>query len=472
MSQASNSCNRSRIFRFFTAILLLVLPNTAATHTSEGGFVLLLPTDVYIVAGGLSVALTVLALFAVPAKTSVAFFRPVGAMPVKTTSLPIASSCGSAVILFCLFWVGIEGPRDPLANPLPLAIWTVWWIGLVVIQGTIGNVWTWIDPWSGPLFLARRFCGMSPIARLPTKLGKFPAIALFLCFSGFLLADIAPSDPARLARLVGLYWGLTLFGALIFGDRWRVQGDPIGLLMRSYGRMAILGRRSRSLAFGFPGWQVFLRRNADLGTAVFVIVLLGSGSFDGLNETFWWLSLLGLNPLEFPGRSAVVWQTMTGLLISNGLLLIVFGGCVWLGLNLAKSQLKLRVAVCLFAPTLLPIALAYHFAHYFTVFLVEAQYALAAASDPWATGRDLLGLGTYYVTTGFFNTPDSVRVLWLTQAGSVVFGHIVAIALAHAVAVRAFGSGVRATLSQVPLAVFMVGFTIFGLWLLASPRGL
>ena len=30
--------------------------------------------------------------------------------------------------------------------------------------------------------------------------------------------------------------------------------------------------------------------------------------------------------------------------------------------------------------------------------------ALAAASDPFATGADYLGLGTYYVTTGFFNT--------------------------------------------------------------------
>jgi hypothetical protein len=29
----------------------------------------------------------------------------------------------------------------------------------------------------------------------------------------------------------------------------------------------------------------------------------------------------------------------------------------------------------------------------------------------------------------------------------------------------------RAVLGQVPLALFMVAYTVFGLWLLATPRG-
>ena len=454
-----------------TAAFALVLPVSALAHTSEGGFVLLLPTDAYIAAGGLTVALTVLALFAVPDRVALAVFLPVS-LPAKALQKGVVvSSAGASVFLFWLLWLGVAGPRDPLANPLPLAVWTVWWIGLVLVQGLIGNIWRWVNPWTGPLFLLRRGLGLRPIARLPLWLGKAPAIAIFLCFAGFLLADIAPSDPARLARVVGVYWGVTMFGALVFGDRWRVQCDAIGVMMRCYGRMAVMGRRGGRLAVGLPGWQVFSRRTKDVGLAVFAVVLLGSGSFDGLNETFWWLQVLGLNPLEFPGRSAVVGPTLAGLLISNAALFFVFVLCVWLGLKLAHSQMSLRQAVCCFAPTVLPIALAYHFAHYFTVFLVEAQYTLAAASDPWAVGRDLLGLGTYYVTTGFFNTPGSVRAIWLTQAGAVVLGHIIAIALAHSIAVRSFETTTRAALSQIPLAAFMIGYTVFGLWLLASPRG-
>lgn len=76
-----------------------------------------------------------------------------------------------------------------------------------------------------------------------------------------------------------------------------------------------------------------------------------------------------------------------------------------------------------------------------------------------------------HVTTGFFNTPDSVRAIFLTQAGAVVGGHVLAVILAHVLAMRALGSTRKAVLSQVPLALFMVAYTFFGLWLLASPRG-
>ena len=86
-------------------------------------------------------------------------------------------------------------------------------------------------------------------------------------------------------------------------------------------------------------------------------------------------------------------------------------------------------------------------------------------------GADFLQLGTYYVTTGFFNSQDSVRLIWLTQAAAVVGGHILAVMLAHAIALRHFGTTRHAVLSQVPLALFMVLYTLFGLWLLASPRG-
>ena len=133
--------------------------------------------------------------------------------------------------------------------------------------------------------------------------------------------------------------------------------------------------------------------------------------------------------------------------------------------------MPLARAFCLFAPTILPIALGYHIAHYFTSFLVDGQYALVALSDPLGTGADLLGLGHHFVSTGFFNSQASVRTIWLTQAGAVVVGHILAVMLAHAIALRHFGSTRRAALSQAPLALFMVLYTLFGLWLLASPRG-
>ncbi len=219
------------------------------------------------------------------------------------------------------------------------------------------------------------------------------------------------------------------------------------------------------------GWQLAAGRVPPVGLALFTLLMLGSGSFDGLNETFWWFARMGWNPLEFPGRSAVIGQTLAGLVVANLVLVAGFALAVRAGLGLAGGG-SFRRAFRALAPSVLPIALGYHLAHYLTSFLVDGQYVLVALNDPLATGAELLGMGETYVTTGFFNTRASVRIIWLSQAGAVVLGHVLAVLLAHAIALRELRDPRRAALSQVPLAAMMVLYTLFSLWLLASPRGI
>jgi hypothetical protein len=182
--------------------------------------------------------------------------------------------------------------------------------------------------------------------------------------------------------------------------------------------------------------------------------------------------VLGINPLEFPGRSAVITQNLTGLIIANTVLIAAFTTCLWLGERIAGTNRTLAQAFTLFAPSVLPIALGYHVAHYLTSLMVDGQYVLKFLNDPLFNGADLLGLGQFYVTTGFLNTASTAKAIWLTQASAVVSGHIIAILLAHALALRGHTNTRRAVLGQAPLAVFMIAYTFFGLWLLASPRGL
>ena len=132
-------------------------------------------------------------------------------------------------------------------------------------------------------------------------------------------------------------------------------------------------------------------------------------------------------------------------------------------------NIKLRQGVV--ALTLLPIAYVYHVAHYLPSFLVSIQYTLAAISDPLARGDDLLGIQPFYVTTGFFNVITSVRLIWLTQAGLVVLGHVWSVMLAHRLAEREFDGRRAPLLATLPLSLFMIAYTFLGLWLLAAPRG-
>lgn len=449
----------------------LAVPGVAWGHAGEGGFVLLLPTDLYIGAGTLSVALTVILLAVLPARAAAGAFQPLALVRLPRLGLRYATSLLAFALCVFLVWAGLNGPRDPLTNPLPLFTWTVWWVGLITLQGVLGDHWRWTNPWTGPAAVIGGLLGGRAPLRYPRALGHVPAVIGFLGFYAILLADPAPTDPARLAYYAGGYWVFHFTGLLLFGPVWLVRAEAVTVLMRAYARVALLGRARGGLGLGLNGWRVFHGPPVPTGLAVFMILMLGAGSFDGLNETFWWFAQIGINPLEFPGRSEVVAQNLTGLLAANLALVAIFAGSVWLGGRLAGQEGGFGAAFRLFAPSLLPIALGYHLAHYLTSFLVDGQYALAALSDPLARGGDLLGLGTFYVSTGFLFTQDTVRLIFLAQAGAVVVGHILAILLAHALAVRAYGSSVRAALSQAPLAAFMVAYTLFGLWLLASPRG-
>jgi hypothetical protein len=288
-------------------------------------------------------------------------------------------------------------------------------------------------------------------------------------FSAFLLADIAPDDPSRLARFALFYWLITFAGLILFGRSWLNHAELGHAIFAAYGRLAPV-RTQAPARIGGPGWQL-IESHTKPAAGLFALTLLATGSFDGLNETYWWLGVIGVNPLEFPGRSAVVVQTLTGLCLTVLILAALYALVVWFGHRLSRATVGFQSAFSWLALSLLPIALAYHIAHYLTSFLVSIQYTVAAISDPFANGSDWLRIQPFYVTTGFFNNLDTVRMIWITQASVVVIGHVWSVLLSHRIALNLFGDARKATYATLPLSVFMIGYTFLGLWLLAAPKG-
>jgi hypothetical protein len=462
---------RGRMIRIapFAFGLVALCPSSALAHASRQSFVLLLPTGFYIAGGVAAVALTVALIALLPAGIARGMFGTLALARSRHIPGRAVASLISFALLAALVGVGLTGSHDPTRNPLPLAIWTLFWIGLVLAQGIIGDLWRWLNPWTGPVALARRI-GLRAILRLPSALGHWPAVICFLAFAAVLLTDPAPSDPGHLALMVAGYWGIHFAGSLISGPRWLMRAEALTVLMRVYALLSPYGAARGRWRLGLPGWKVLARPVPSLSLTAFMIALLATGSFDGLYETFWWLGLTGFNPLEHPGRSAVIGQSLTGLICALPLLALCYGVSVGTGLRLIGHG-GFALAFRASAPALLPIAFAYHFAHYLPALLVDAQNALIAFNDPFDTGANLLGLSGFRVTAGFFNRMDSVRIIWLAQAGAVVAGHMFGILTNHAIALRLTGDHHRAALMQAPLAVFMITYTLFGLWLLAAPRG-
>jgi hypothetical protein len=313
---------------------------------------------------------------------------------------------------------------------------------------------------------------------LPGGLGYWPAAILFLAFAWLELVYPAPEDPDRLATVLLVYYVANLAAAVVFGySAWMRQGECLSAFFLMISRLALVsGRkdekpRDRPIGIAVPGARLASAEALPPSGVVFLLLALSSVSFDGLSRTFAWLGFVGVNPLDFPGRSAVIGVNTAGLVGMAVALCGAFLLAVWLGHVLSGSAVPFRKAAGALAWSIIPISLAYHIAHNLTEILVNAQYALAAISDPLAKGWDLFGTAGMHVHAGITAGYDSAWAIWNAQAAVIIVGHVLAVLVAHVIAWRLHGSARKAVLSQLPLAGLMVFYTVFGLWLLASPAG-
>jgi len=456
--------------------LLALLPDRALAHAGDRAHIMILPTGYYLLGGAVAVALSFIVLALVPpGPLERQVDRRLGGL-----SLPVwprlAGSVVCLLLVLFLLYVGVVGSRDPLSNPLPLMVWTVFWIGLTLLQGVFGNLWWWINPLYAPWRLVAAFRGSkAPLMALPRQLGYWPAIALFCCFAWFELIYPAPDDPERLALVLAAYLAANIVATVIFGyEEWTRRGECLSVFLGMIARMGVIeaaapedGRRRARLCW--PGAKLAAAAPLPPTGAAFLLLALSTVSFDGLLLTFFWLSTIGINPLEFPGRTDVMVPNTIGLFAMFGLLAGAFFASVWIGEKLAGAKLPFAEVAGRLVWSIIPISLVYHFAHYLSALLVEGQYALAALSDPLMRGWDLFGTAGMHVQAGIVLGAKATWVFWNIQAGAIILGHLVAIAMAHVIAYRIHGNGRDAALSQVALALLMVFYTAFGLWLLSSP---
>jgi hypothetical protein len=172
--------------------------------------------------------------------------------------------------------------------------------------------------------------------------------------------------------------------------------------------------------------------------------LFALASSTGLDETQWLYSaLLLLFPLAF--------------------LLIFRGVGIWM-LRLAgagHSDETINAMVW----SLVPIAVAYHLAHYVSLLLTTGQFIIPLASDPFGWGWDLFGTRGHAVDLGIV----SPAVYWYSAVALIVIGHVLAVIVAHVEAMRRFASHRAALMSQLPMVALMVAYTSLSLWIMAQP---
>jgi hypothetical protein len=386
-----------------------------------------------------------------------------------------------SVGLFVLVVIaGFCGSEDPYQNIAPTLVWIIWWVGLAVFSAFIGNLWAVVNPWRTIFdwvdWLYRRSTRRAGLAfklRYPDTLGAWPAVVLLLIVSWTELVFPSPAVPANIAWLALSYSLLTWSGMAVFGsETWVKYGEVFSIFFGVFARFAPVesGARDdsgeRGLALRPFGAGLLANEPASVSMVAFVLLVLSTVLYDGMLTTLEWAeaerSLVG--PLSGLGELASIIVRSIGL---------VAFWALFLGAYLLASAFMSMVAASHsfkemaqgFALTLVPIAIAYHLAHYLVYLLTQGQYIVPLASDPFGYGWNLFGTADYRVDIAIVGT----RFAWYAAVSSIVLGHIAAVYLADVRAHQIFETGRAALLSQVPLTALMAVYTIGSLSILAEP---
>ena len=347
--------------------------------------------------------------------------------------------------------VALLGPAEAQDNVAPWALYVTFWVGLVPASLLLGPVWRVLNPLRLLHRLLAVAAGAPPAADRLARLGYWPAALSLLAFVWLELVHPDRTEPATVAVFLVGYGVVQLLASLWFGEGWFARGDGFEVYSTLLGRLSPLRRRQDGrLVVGNP-----LRNAAALpaepGLAAVVVVLVGSTAFDGLTRTLWWAT--------GPGAANAVLPGTLGLLGAIALVgLLYLAGTRPLG-RLGGEGAGTRPGA--FAPSIVPIAAGYAFAHYFSLLLFDGQRTWILASNPFArSGVDLLGRYDDAVDYGLVGT-DTIA---LVQVGAIVLGHVVGVVLAHDRALD--GPAGRRAAAQLPLLGVMVVLTVTGLALL------
>ncbi|NRQ34247.1 hypothetical protein HII36_20670 [Nonomuraea sp. NN258] len=378
--------------------------------------------------------------------------------PATRTALRALGLLGAAFTLVAALF----GPDDPERNPAATFVYVVFWVGLVPASLLLGPVWRLVNPLRTlHLALSRMLrrsaadSGREP----PARLGYWPAAAGLLAFTWLELVAPEPAANASMLAFFGCYAVVHLAGALAYGPRWFDRCDAFEAYSALIGRLAPLGRRADGrLVLRNPFHGLDAVRPAP-GLVATVCVMLASTAYDGFSDAPTWVNTL---------QTAAIGPTATGtlgLLAAVAGVALLYAACIAVAglIGSGARGLGRRGELGAFAHSLVPIAVGYLVAHYFSLLVIEGQRAFILASDPLDTGLDLFGTAARTVDESVVG-PGTIATV---QVLSIVAGHVLGVIAAHDRSVRLFAPA-RAVAGQIPLFVLMVCYTLGGLTLLLA----
>ena len=314
------------------------------------------------------------------------------------------------IILFLLVAPGIFGNESSKTSIAPLILWVFLWIGVPVLGLLFGDIYSKFNPLN--LFSLK--------SDKPESV--YFACILFIGLTWFELVWKEPGNPLNIAIVL-----ITLFVCVnllrYFLKKSLIEVDPLLLLHYLYSKLKLFNSR--------PYFRSLLDNIGNLaklkGIEYFVLLMIGTVTYDGLRETTFWYNQFGSRTDDMG------FSTMMFLIMNLGTILFYRFACFF-AIKVGGSDLELNHVSNLFGHTMLPIAFAYHVTHYLTLLLFESQTFFYRFNDPIGIGMNILNVEE--PTINYFIEP---LVIWGIQVAVTLLGHMLSVVLAHDLAVKLFG---------------------------------
>jgi hypothetical protein len=387
--------------------------------------------------------------------------------------VPATAGVPGLVILGLLCWAGLAGSQEVPENILPTLFWVYVWVVLPLLCGILGDFTSGSNPFGflaqlGERLHARASAGRADPLRWPRWLGWWPAVVL----AGLgTLAELVFNASATLPRFIA--WTLIAYsalclamGAVLGAQAWRERGELFTVLLSTWGRLGWF-------RFGAPGRRGFAGGletpfERTLSRTVFVLLLLGSISFDGILSTPQWTRFERHVVSNGDLHAQEVLRCVSFVVIIAALYLIfgLFAAAVTLA---GGRQWTLAGTLSGLLPSMVPIAFGYLLAHYLQYILINGQLILPLLGAPGGEATNLhlpypfnddYEVHTHFLPNGFY---------WYLDLVVIVAAHIAAVVLAHRHLVRTATAPAPARQAEYRWIIAMVAYTCLSLWLLAQP---
>ncbi|MGM0578126.1 MAG: 4Fe-4S binding protein [Myxococcota bacterium] len=431
-------------------------------------------------------------------------------------------------VLVFLIWAGLTGSR--YRNITPVAVWTVWWAGLIFTVALFGSAFCFACPWDGLANLMSRLrvkARVEPLSlglRVPDWMRNlYPAIFLFALLSWAELGMGVTSDPRMTAYMgLGMAVGAVVLALAFDGKAFCKHVCPVGRINGIYANFAPVEVRPKKPAAcrtcetedcrtgnedGYPcptgitlkhavdatyctlcmecvkscrrqnvalnlrpfGGDLPRMRKARTDEAWLALSLLALTLFHGLSMTTAWESFA-------PGSTSILkWMSVTlgtphtwNFTVAMAVACAIPVALYWGSCKLAArwTQGSGVSAERMFVQYAWSLLPVALFYH----LAHNAMHLFSEGGEIVPMLSDPLGRGDDWLGTAGVSVGHllSEPTIWGLQVALIVVGHVFGVVVAHRVSRRLFRDPGHATRSLIPMTAVMILISVAGLTLMVA----